>query len=215
MLQLSNIPFAEGGHRAIYFHPQDNGKCIKILLDHSTAEQKKSQAPLLKRKMRKLERFDENKEEYRVLSYIQKWAPEIVGKHIPKCYGFVETDKGEGLVTDLYRDFDDKTSLNLLSFLQTHSVKNGLKHAGLEKAIQSFQEQIYSHQILSRALLLHNIVVQRVSEHSCQLYLIDGIGNSEFIPISNYFSASRKSKIKRKIKKMNTQIGMVLRGEAL
>ncbi len=209
MLQLSDSPFARGGHRAIYYHPDDSKKCIKVLMAASTPEQKKSKAPWWK-KVRPLESFDDNREEYHALMHISKWAPDIVGKHIPQCYGFVTTNKGQGLVTDLYRDFDNHISLNLITFLQHHG-----NDFGIQKAIESFQQQIYKHQILSRALLLHNIVVHRTSKEHCCLYLIDGIGNPEFIPISTYFFITRKLKIKRKINKMNKQVGMVLRGEPL
>ncbi len=209
MLQLNQPPFARGGHRAIYYHPENSEQCIKVLMPASTPEKKKAKAPWWK-KLRKLESFDDNKEEYQVLKHIESWAPEIVGRHIPQCYGFVETSEGAGLVTDIFRDFDGEISPNLLNFLQA----NGDKW-GIIDAISEFQQAIYKYQILSRALLLHNIVVQRFNSEQCRLFLIDGIGNPEFIPISNVFIVTRKLKIKRKIKKMRKQIAMVLRGEPL
>ncbi len=209
MLQLNQPPFAQGGHRAIYFHPENSQQCIKVLLPASTPENKKAKAPWWK-KVRNIESFDDNVEEHQVLKHIENWAPDIIGQHIPRCYGFVDTTKGSGLITDVYRDFDGNISPNLLNFLQQHGAQYGVL-----EAIQQFQEAVYKHQILSRALLLHNIVVQRLDKDNCRLFLIDGIGNPEFIPISNVFVVTRKLKIKRKIKKMKTQVGMVLRGEPL
>ena len=209
MLQLTQAPFAKGGHRAIYFHPENAQQCIKVMMAASTPQMKKAKAPWWKR-FKNLDSFDDNFEEHQVLRHIENWAPAIIGKHIPACYGFIETSQGKGLITDVYRDFDDNISPNLLSFLE----KNG-DQFGLMSAIEEFQQSIYHHQILSRALLLHNIVVQRQSQNVCRLFLIDGIGNPEFIPISSYFFLTRKLKIKRKIKKMKKQVGMVLRGEPL
>jgi len=207
MLHLNASPFTEGGHRAIYIHPHDPSKCIKILLDHSTSEKKKASAPFFKKHFRRLEKFDENLEELSILTHIENVAPEIIGLHIPKCYGFEETDRGRGLVTDVYRDFDNKISINLRDYILSHKTEGGLT-----QAIEEFQTNIFKYKILSRALLLHNIVVKRLTEESCQLFLIDGIGSSEFIPISSYLPVARDSKIKRKIELMNKHIGYTLSG---
>ena len=207
MLLLSAPPFTEGGHRAIYIHPQNPEKCIKVLLDHSTPDKKKASAPFLKKHFRRLERFDENSEELSILTQIEKTTPEIIGLHIPKCYGFEETDKGMGLVTDIYRDFDNKISSNLRDYLLSHKTEGGLT-----QAIKEFQTNIFKYKILSRALLLHNIVVKRLTNDTCQLYLIDGIGSSEFIPVSSYFPVARDSKIKRKIELMNKHVEYTLSG---
>lgn len=206
-LNISAPPFAKGGYRACYVHPSNDGLCLKIMMPHWSPAKKRQRGPWYKQ-MRPLSRYDDNLQEYLALKEIAEYAPAIVGQHVPACYGFVDTDQGRALVTDLYRDFDGNISQNLLNFLKTH----GDAH-GIGKAISDFQQAVLEHGILSRRLLLHNIVAQRKSETQCQLFLIDGIGNHEFIPLSQIWPLMRRLKIKRKIRRMQEHVGKVLRGE--
>lgn len=188
MINLTQQPFALGGNRACYVHPENEHRCIKTVLSERSPERKHQAAPWWK-KWRSVDSFNDNIEENQELKTIERYSPELVGQHIPRCYGFVETDLGLGLVTDLYRDQDGAISLNLRDYLRRHG-----KNQAIIAAISCFQSAIQSHQVLSRALLLHNIIAQQNSNGQIQLYLIDGLGNPEFLPFVEWIPALRAKK---------------------
>jgi hypothetical protein len=209
MIELNEPPFALGGNRACHIHPENVHRCIKTILPERTPEIKHRDAAWWKQ-WRPVTSFNDNIEEELELRAIERRAPQLIAKHIPRCYGFVDTNLGQGLVTDLYRDHDGAISLNLRDYLR----KNGKTDAVLS-AVGVFQASIIEHQILSRALLLHNIIAQKKSAGDIQLYLIDGLGNPEFLPLADIIPVLRTKKIHRKMVKMNHHIEVIASGGEL
>lgn len=209
VIELTQQPFALGGNRACYVHPDNELRCIKTILSERSPERKHQAAPWWK-KWRSVDSFNDNIEENHELKTIEQRSPELIGQHIPRCYGFIETNLGLGLLTDLYRDQDGSISLNLRDYLRSHG-----KTQVIMAAIARFQTAIQSHQVLSRALLLHNIIAQQNSDGQVQLFLIDGLGNPEFLPFAEWIPALRAKKIQRKMVKMDHHVDVIASGGEL
>ena len=63
---------------------------------------------------------------------------------------------------------------------------------------------------LTRDLLPHNIIAVADHPERYRLIVVDGIGNSEFIPVSHWFRSLARLKIERKIRKFDDRTRILL-----
>jgi len=113
---------AKGGERACYIDPRDNTRVIKVLYIKSEDNR-------------------QNELEYIYMNYLEKKKKDLSA--VTKCYGYIDTDQGEGLVFDRVLDYDLETSKSfryymvhklidietqkqLLSELKKYLVQNGI-----------------------------------------------------------------------------------------
>ena len=123
--------------------------------------------------------------------------------HVPLYYGATQTDLGVGIVTQLFRNFDGKFPATLEELLLDRVSES------LKSAVEEFKKWLRSMRFLSRDLLPHNIIVVWDTPDTARLVIVDGIGNSEFVPISNWCASVAERKIERKIKKFEIRTGLV------
>ena len=101
MIILSDIaPFAEGGNRKCFVHPDNPNKCLKVV-HQGLLEKIKKNKPWYKR-ARSLESFDDNLREEN--AYQQKAiinGDANIWDHLAKWYGMKETDIGMASETEL------------------------------------------------------------------------------------------------------------------
>ncbi len=191
-LKLSDTePFGIGGRRECYVHPHDPSKCVKVLrtdIDRSSGVRRFRIIPAnLRRK------YDNNEDERRILMSLEKRIGVQIQKHIPLCYGYEVTDLGPGLVLDLYRDSDGKISRSLreLFFLGHHPDE-------FKTAFDEFIQFFLDNCIVNRNLLDHNIVASKQQNGDWGLFLIDGFGDSSWLPIEQWSKTTARRKIKRR-----------------
>ena len=167
----------KGLHREVYRHPENNNLCIKVdISGHS----------------------DENRREKEYYRHLEKrktsWAM------IPRYHGDIETNHGLGSVFDLVVDHDGAVSKTLGYYLssseQTHEY-----YRHLSRALDSLKEYLLQQQIVTMTLKPKNIVCQIMKSVEPRLFVVDNIGNSDFVPICNYSSYLAKKKILRKWKR--------------
>lgn len=191
--------FAAGGNRCCFTHPSNPRLCIKInRVDRSPAF-KKAKAPAYK-KFRNLHAFDENREESRVLADLEKIAPDQAGRLFPRCYGWVDTPFGSGLLLTLFRDND----ITVSGTMEMELLQNGIS-SQLTSAIENFKHQWRGAAIPSRQLLLHNIVVRKDENHWC-LAVIDGLGSGEAFPLSKWLPTIRRKQIERRLAQFDQRL---------
>ena len=197
MLLLSNAkPFARGGNRLCYVHPDNPKVCIKVRRPDFTLEdcRRKKGFP---RNLRPLSSFDDNREEFQVISHLVENRGEIVLRHIYRCDGFVDTDLGKGLLTELVRDEDGRISLSLKQYIWEYGNSSACKVAVEE--LLSFWRR---HLIPSRDLLTHNVLVQQEQDgRILRLVVIDGLGSPHFIPFDMLPKFFRIRCVERKIER--------------
>lgn len=181
-------PFARGGNRLCFVHPEDAEKCIKVRRPDFTLEDLRKSKGFPKN-LRPLKSFDDNLEEYRVINDIVKEMGSETFQHIYHCYGFIETDLGPGLECELIRDDSGLISLSLKQYIWEH---------GYTESCQQAVEVLFAfwtrYQIPSRKLLTHNIMVQQFIDGDVKrLVVIDGLGSPNFLPW-HWLSSSIKAK---------------------
>ena len=79
----------------------------------------------------------------------------------------------------------------------------------LEEGLSEFKLWLRQELIVTRDLLPHNIIVVRESTEHCRLMIVDGLGNSEWIPVSTWFRSFARRKVERKIAKFNGRVGIL------
>lgn len=202
LLELdSRTPFNIGGTRRCYVHPDDPDKCVKVLRPDRTAERRKATVTGW-RKFKPLSSFDDQLKEQRAYEQICRAKDPRIFNHVPRYYGVLQTDLGVGIVTQLYRNFDGKFPVTLEELLLDPVSKS------LERAVAEFKDWLRSVRFLTRDLLPHNIIAVWTDPGSVQLVIVDGLGNSEFVPISNWFGSVASRKIDRKIEKFEIRTGL-------
>lgn len=179
MFQLSDADIVgKGYHRTCYLHPSDNSLCIKIM--------KSTQLKELDRELRYYELLTKKNISWDLLS---------------RYRGDVETNQGLGQVFDLITDRSGKPSKTFEHYFkspQDESTEN------LLASLKELKSYMLENAIVTTTLKPRNIVYQK-GEKGNRAVIIDDIGNTEFIPLSNVSNAFARAKIKRKWKKFETQ----------
>lgn len=176
MLLLNASDFVgKGLHRECYVHPNDEQRCIKVVVAGDLSESKREQSY------------------YKLL---QKRG--ISWDILPRFHGVIETNMGAGAVFDLIRDYDGEISKTLEYYLSSEQLDRA-ENPGISHAISIFKQELYRQSIITMTLSPKNIMYKKTGPNEGRLVLIDNIGNSDFIPICSYIDSLAKKKITRKL----------------
>ena len=175
MLTLaSSSLIGRGLRRECYFHPEDENKCIKIVVagDHKETVREQSYYRLLEKR-------------------------NISWKMLARFYGNIETNRGEGAVFELIRDHTGEVSKTLEHYFSANN-ETDLNYQDLSRALPLLKQHLLKWKIVTMSLKPQNIVYQKINPTQGKLVVIDNIGNSDFIPICNYLDSFATRKIRRK-----------------
>ncbi len=202
MLKLSHEkPFAQGGNRLCFVHPEDPSLCVKVRRPDFTLEdlRRKKGFP---RNLRPLSSFDDNLEELRVVQHLAERCGEIVFRHVYRCEGFIDTDLGKGLVTELVRDEDSKISLSLKQYIWEYGYT-----AACQTAVEELTSFWQKYLIPSRDLLTHNVLVQRSADGGIiRLVVIDGLGSPHIMPFEIFPEFYKRQYVAKKVRRFYGRI---------
>ena len=200
-LRLSR-PLFVGGTRYCFQHPEHHNRCIKVLRPDRTGEVRRRYRTDHKRLLPA--RFlDDQRKEIKAYQELLTRPSEALWRHVPRYHGTEETDMGIGIVTQLMRNADGSWPVNLQTLLPA-----GMTPA-LEAGIAEFEHAVAELRILSRELLPHNIIAVQ-EENAVRVMLVDGIGNSELIPVSTWSPFFANRKIQRKLTRFRERCARLL-----
>lgn len=201
MLTLTDKqPFARGGNRLCYVHPENSKLCVKVRRPDFTLEDRRRKKGFPKN-LRPLSAFDDNLEEYREMQFLEQHFGDRAFQHISRCYGFVDTDMGKGLVSELIRNPDGRIAVTLKQYLWDHGLTDQVR-----QVIEAFIDFWTFELIPSRDLLLHNIVVEMDSDAPRRLVVIDGLGATGLLPFQWHPRFFRARRVNSKIKNFRERI---------
>ena len=184
----NNLYFAQGTNRKCYLHPQNRDLCIKIPLQNQQTRQRGI--------LRNIER--EN-------NYYKKLQKKNISwSHLCQYHGDIETDLGIGSVYQIIRDDSGEIATNLEHYLQQPEFVQAYQRQ-LISALKELFDYMVDNLIVTTSLLPRNIVLTRTTE-GFKLTIIDDIGNSEWLKLSELTTALTIKKIRRKWHKMLTNI---------
>jgi len=179
MITLDNCSFIGiGVHRKCFRHPNKDNLCIKVLVSNNTKE-----CVCEKKYYRHLER--------RVIS----WAM------IPRYFGEIETNLGIGSIFELIIDHDGTVSKTLDDYLSSEETTKEYCF-DLINSLYLLRRYLLQCRIITMNLNPRNIACQK-SKSGIVLYVVDNLGNTEFIPISSWSNYLARIKIERKWRHIN------------
>lgn len=200
----SRQPFARGGNRLCFIDPDDASRCIKVRRpDFTLADCRRKKG--FPKNLKPLSSFDDSLEEFGVMQSFERHYPDSIFQHISRCYGFVDTDMGRGLSSELIRDSDGRISITLKQYVWERGYSDDCR-----AAVEQLCEHWLSHCVPSRDILVHNVVVQReigeADECIRRLVVIDGLGSANLIPLRWQPRAVQRAKTQRKIANFHQRI---------
>lgn len=183
MLYLSaNLLIGRGTERYCYRHPHDANLCVKVT--HNTQNDKRQNA---------------RDHAY----FIKLERRNIDWSHLPRCHGWVMTDKGKGLVFELIQDGNQQP----LKSLKQHLESGALDSKTLAPSLQGLHDYLLRNRIFTSDLRESNIVCDAGTSHSPHLYIIDGVGDRDFIKLAAHLPPLGRLKVNRQwakfIKRIN------------
>ncbi len=183
----SQEPIASGSHRSIYIHPHDENRILKIT-NFEILHRRRQNSKWTKR-LRSLKTFNETHKELKALQLWHKKYGDAIFAHIPRFYGMVETSKGMAMELDFIHN--DRKVTSLRAFIK----QNG-KTDAIRKAVDDLGRFIEKYSLIIRDFALENVAV-KLQDGQPVLYIIDGYGVSELIPVSKIPFIARKKAVRR------------------
>lgn len=171
---------AKGGERACYIDPRDNTRVIKVLYIKSEDNR-------------------QNELEYIYMNYLEKKKKDLSA--VTKCYGYIDTDQGEGLVFDRVLDYDLETSKSFRYYM----VHKLIDIETQKQLLSELKKYLVQNGILFVDTSLTNIFCQKLSENEYKLIIVDGLGAKRMglkFWLYRHCSLYAKYKIKRQWSKL-------------
>jgi hypothetical protein len=187
---------AVSGPRACYLHPQDSDKVIKIVREKTF-----------------LRKRNANWQEWRHYHYLLKRHGKL--SIVNECYGFIQTNLGEGLVWQCVRDVDGRISSTVTDIMKS---PHDYDLARVKKELNRFCRYIIQKNIQLFDLNPMNVLIKVNADGIYEAVSADIKGryaNYEFIPISTYIPFFSRRKLKRRCKELTDRFSDFLkkRGE--
>ena len=206
MINLDGLqPFAEGGNRQCFIHPNNSYRCLKVSLEEQSKKVKQN-APWYK-KLRSEKSFDDNLREQKAYDQralrkdnSEKW------KHLAKWYGMVKTSIGPASETELIRDNQNNIASTLEAYLFSYGMTDEIKIA-----LYEFESWLRSSLVLTKNIIPHNVVLGYESE-KIVLKIIDGLGSKSYLPLTQVSDVFAKRYVERRIELMRSRINWDLTG---
>jgi len=164
----------KGHHRECYQHPEVNNLCIKVDAPGNPKE---------------------NRREKKYYRYLVNRG--ICWDMIPAFHCVIETNMGPGSVFDLILDEEGAASKSLQHYLSSDN-KTAAFYDRLSASLHALKDYMLQQRIVPMTLKPKNILCKKLDCGDFRLFIIDNIGNSDFIPICNYSRYLARRKILRK-----------------
>ena len=158
-----NLFLGDGNHKIVYAHPTDKNLCVKLL--------RTPDDPDFAKEMRYRKALGDRADKMTLLT---------------KFFGEVETSKGKGYLFERVLDFDGKNCQTMLNVFDDTVADKKLLPA-TEKLLFDFKKAYFDEKFLLAGVDADNYLVQRTSETTRRVRIIDNIGIATFIPLPYYF----------------------------
>ena len=199
-------PFARGGKRACYLHPEHSDLCIKLPLPEQLPADLYRAAPWHERIRKSVYHFDENHREWTATQWMERHCDQTIWSHVPRYHGWVETDLGRGLLTEVCRDDDGLISRSLLDYLWTHG------HTELvQRAIEDFSDFWVREGVPAHNFILNNLVCQKQTDGRLRILVVDGLGTRTWIPLNRWFKPVARRDARNRVAHLHLRIQQVLK----
>ena len=178
---------SKGNNRLLFLLDDFPGKCLKVSTIERMKKLRKESAHWYK-KFRPYSCFSENLKDIRGYKVVDKKLANDVYNYIPNYYGIIKTNLGDGILVDYIEN-----AISIREYLKRNGLTNELK---IE--LGKLFETLYKNNIQVRDLNLSNFIIKTDDDKKLTLKLIDGLGNSQLIPLAEWFDSIGKRQIKKR-----------------
>jgi hypothetical protein len=203
-LKLKDVaPINKGNSRLVFVHPDDPSLIVKVVRP-DVIESRFGRGKAWYKRRRRYGQF---------ISYIRE-IQEYIAFHaafgrsphfLQKVFGLAETDIGLGLVTGAERDQEGNLAPNIAMLIE-----RGCFDSAARCDLETFYEQIQSHDIIVSDMNVGNLVYAFSKRHGNHFVLIDGLGNSNILPLKSLSRwinrRSKQKRYERLYKRINTRL---------
>ena len=174
-LQLTEQDFiSQGSHKKCYHYPGQPQACIKIPYNAGGVT-------------------DINREVFYLTRVLKNRGPQ--SGILPRYFGKVNTNFGQGHAFELVRDYDGNISQSIEALLAKPVAQEDLLK--LRTALIIMRERMVQYCIISMSIYPENILYQRTGAHDFRLMLINDMGSGAAVPLEYIVPAMARAKIKR------------------
>lgn len=176
MITLNEADFlGKGSHKKCYKHPDDSTKCIKMSYSDEGWKDLKRELEYIKVMKRKAKNYDV----------------------LPKYYGGVKTNLGEGFVYDFIANYDGSSCITLESVIENDELFSDM-YDELVKQLKELKITLVENEIITMGLWPENIIIQYIDKDNFRLRIINDMGSAALIPLEYYFSYVAKLRVKKR-----------------
>jgi hypothetical protein len=180
--------FAQGSKRICFVHPHKQMLCIKIMKPEGEG------------------RFvNENNRDIKDYLTLERMQNSELFDHIPKFYGTINTNLGEGLLLELIRDGDGKISQSLGDLIRMEGMT-----APLKQSLRKLKSWQIRQNLFTTDTGPHNVVVQKITSSNWKLFYIEGFLNKRFSFLIKYCTSFSKFMIRREQGKFDRRLNSAL-----
>ncbi|MFM2480274.1 YrbL family protein [Celerinatantimonas sp. YJH-8] len=156
-----SLLIGKGSERACYIDPTCSSRCIKI--SHSQSKD------------------DQNKNDFRYYHHLEKRG--VPWEHIPRCFGWVQTNLGRGLTFKLLQNQQGHPLPSIANLLE----RGETTLEDLTPSLYQLRDYLANNFIFASDLRDSNIACQQQENGSYHLYLMDGLGYRQFIKLAMHW----------------------------
>ncbi len=179
MLNISEEFYLGSGlHKAVYVHPNDVNKVIKIPFEPDDAELKHELAYRKSRKIRHLK-----------------------SDFFTEYFGTVDTNLGKGYVFERVLNADGSRPETMREYLDREQAVNWKDRNQVQSLVRYFMKKIMEDRILTNDTCMENFLLQRDRLGNVKIRIIDNIGSPVKIPLVYYLDCMTCAHIKRYLKR--------------
>lgn len=168
--ELKPFLIGHGTERACYHSPENPAFVIKLSPKHFSKQTRR---------------------ELKYFKFLQKKG--VPFTHLPQYKGQVQVEGYIGFEQGAIVNTDGSLSQTLEQYFQTHAKDS----VDLDKLLEELYQYMYRYNIVPCDLNKTNVLIQ-FTPNGPKLVLVDGIGNTDFIALAQYWKYWGRKKIERK-----------------
>ena len=139
----------------------------------------------------------------REIKYTHKYQKKL--KWLPAYHGTIETTLGKGYIFDLVTNYDGSVAQSVQSLGGQKSLE------GLKEKVEELYQVYLNQGIVVSDMHSGNLVAKKITETEYELWIVDGIGNSDFLKVCDISKYFLKKKLIRKFGRLTQSLGLDLK----
>jgi len=200
----SATPLYEGNNRVCYLHPRDPSLLVKIIKPSAEPHALRRRTRKFQRRLLPLRHYDIQDREiraYRVL--LRRVGPEVE-TFIPPVHGMVQSDLGPCLVTDFVRGADGAPGIALPDL-----IRQGYDAEAME-SVERLRRFVLDKGVAACDFSPPNVVFARNAAGMLEAKLVDGFGNTDYIPGWQWSLSIARRGARRAVRKFDRKLALLM-----